>query len=231
MRMWTIHRGIPVLALLLATCGQTAPPSATVVSNPAVRILLAGDVMLGRGVAEVAASDPFGVFGDVRAEVQSADIAVANLESPLTSRPHVADTPNALEADPGTAGLVADAGFEAMSVANNHAGDAGLDGFSDTLGALGHAGILPVGGGPDAQHALGPTIVVRDGVRVALLAQILVLVPDNAGRFEIAVGGVYSYYEFTQPLSNRLTDEAWRAMLDQGKAPARPTWEAATIAG
>jgi Bacterial capsule synthesis protein PGA_cap len=190
MRIWTIPRGIPVLFLLLATCSQIAPPSATVVSNGAVRILLAGDVMLGRGVAKVAAGDPFGVFGDVRAEVQSADIAVANLESPLTSRPHVADTPNVLEADPGTAGLVADAGFEAMSVANNHAGDAGLDGFGDTLGALGRAGILPIGGGSDAQHALAPTIVVRNGVRVALLAFDATLQGPPAGE---GVAGVASW--------------------------------------
>ncbi len=59
---------------------------------------------------------------------------------------------------------------------------------------------------------------------------ILVLVPDANGSFEVAVGGVYSYYEFTQPVSNRLTDEAWRDMLNHGRAPARPIWEAPIIA-
>ena len=54
--------------------------------------------------------------------------------------------------------------------------------------------------------------------------QILVLVPDDAGRFHVALGGVYSYYEFQQPITDRLTDEAWRAMLKAGEAPARPTW-------
>jgi hypothetical protein len=60
--------------------------------------------------------------------------------------------------------------------------------------------------------------------------QILVLVPDNNGTFEVAVGGVYSYYEFNQPVSNRLTDEAWRDMLNHGQAPARPSWERPIIA-
>lgn len=55
---------------------------------------------------------------------------------------------------------------------------------------------------------------------------ILVLVPDDAGRFHVATGGVYSYYEFRQPLSDRLTDEAWRAMLKAGEAPDRPSWMA-----
>ncbi len=54
--------------------------------------------------------------------------------------------------------------------------------------------------------------------------EILVLVPDDEGRFHVATGGVYSYYEFHQPASDRLTDEAWRAMLRAGEAPPRPTW-------
>jgi hypothetical protein len=40
---------------------------------------------------------------------------------------------------------------------------------------------------------------------------------------------VYSYYEFLQPASDRLTDEAWRSMLDAGDAPPRPDWIAPTM--
>ena len=36
-----------------------------------------------------------------------------------------------------------------------------------------------------------------------------------------AVGGVFSYYEFKQPLAQRLTDEAWQALPT---LPARPSW-------
>jgi hypothetical protein len=43
---------------------------------------------------------------------------------------------------------------------------------------------------------------------------ILVLVPNDRGRFQIAEGGVYSYYEFWRPFDEgRLTDEGWRDML------------------
>lgn len=59
--------------------------------------------------------------------------------------------------------------------------------------------------------------------------RIFVLVPNDKGKFEVAVGGVYSYYEFTHPASDRLTDEAWRKMLKDGTAPARPTWEKQTF--
>ncbi len=54
--------------------------------------------------------------------------------------------------------------------------------------------------------------------------RILVLVPDDSGDFSVATGGTYSYYEFHQPVSDRLTDEAWRAMLRAGEEPDRPAW-------
>lgn len=38
-----------------------------------------------------------------------------------------------------------------------------------------------------------------------------------------ATGPVFSYYDFTQPIENRLTDSAWRGMLDSS-LPDRPGW-------
>jgi len=40
----------------------------------------------------------------------------------------------------------------------------------------------------------------------------------------VCVGAVYSYHEFKQPISNRLTNEQWRNMLKKRKYPARETW-------
>jgi hypothetical protein len=40
----------------------------------------------------------------------------------------------------------------------------------------------------------------------------------------LAVGPVLSYYEFKHPMSDRLTDEKWREILESGKAPERPRW-------
>jgi len=39
----------------------------------------------------------------------------------------------------------------------------------------------------------------------------------------VGAGPVLSYYEFKQPMSERLTDETWREMLKQGKTPP-PDW-------
>jgi len=57
--------------------------------------------------------------------------------------------------------------------------------------------------------------------------RILVLVPNDEGRFQVATGAVYSFYEFVWPRSEqRLTDEEWRQMLRDGEQPPRPAWQA-----
>ncbi len=43
------------------------------------------------------------------------------------------------------------------------------------------------------------------------------------GHVLLGAGPVFSYYEFKQPMAERLTDEAWRTMLET-KHPPEPTW-------
>jgi hypothetical protein len=50
----------------------------------------------------------------------------------------------------------------------------------------------------------------------------VVVAVDNEAHRAAYVGPIYSYYEF--PSGERLTDEAWRSMIDQGKLPPRPEW-------
>ena len=51
---------------------------------------------------------------------------------------------------------------------------------------------------------------------------IYVVLPDSPIR--IAIGAVYSYYEFTVPVSGRLTDQQWQAQVAAGSTPAQPDW-------
>ena len=46
--------------------------------------------------------------------------------------------------------------------------------------------------------------------------------PD--GRKVLGAGPVMSYYEFKRPMAARLTDEAWRGMIEEGTAPDPPAW-------
>ena len=61
--------------------------------------------------------------------------------------------------------------------------------------------------------------------------EIYVAVPNGDGGHAIARGGVYSYYEFPWPIGDRLTDESWRLMLDEGSQPDRPAWTDTFIKG
>jgi len=44
------------------------------------------------------------------------------------------------------------------------------------------------------------------------------------GQVVLTQGGVMSYYEFTWPMNNRLTDEFWQNILDLGTEPSLPSW-------
>lgn len=134
-----------------------------------ISITLVGDMMLGRGVAPIAAQDPSGLFEDVRWIMRASDIAAGNLESPLTSSEHQFG-PYALEADPVLAEVVSAAGFDVMSLANNHSGDAGAEGLLETVEVLEAAGMRTVGFGIDRSSAAAATRFEVGGTKVAFLA-------------------------------------------------------------
>jgi hypothetical protein len=63
--------------------------------------------------------------------------------------------------------------------------------------------------------------VLEEAVGHVGLMVVAYKVPD--GRILIGAGPVMSYYEFKQPMEERLTDESWREMLDSDP-PERPEW-------
>ncbi len=64
--------------------------------------------------------------------------------------------------------------------------------------------------------------VLEEGVGYVRLVVAAYKVPD--GRILLGAGPVFSYYEFKQPMKNRLTDEAWREMLEKGDFPSETEW-------
>jgi hypothetical protein len=63
--------------------------------------------------------------------------------------------------------------------------------------------------------------VLEEGV--GNIFEIYAVVPVE-GKLKLAKGGVFSYYEFPWDLSDRLTDEKWREMINTNKAPKLPSW-------
>jgi hypothetical protein len=82
---------------------------------------------------------------------------------------------------------------------------------------------------PDDVAALIADIMSNPGqaleIGTGMINDLFVLVPNDAGQFQVARGGVYSYYEFWVPRDERLTDEEWRKMVSDGKTPGRPSWQ------
>lgn len=78
---------------------------------------------------------------------------------------------------------------------------------------------------PDGDGVPNP-VVLEEGVgRVDELYVVAPLIlEDGSIQLQVAKGGVFSYYEFPWPAEDRLTDEAWREMLDAGETPERPAW-------
>lgn len=52
----------------------------------------------------------------------------------------------------------------------------------------------------------------------------ILVVVKVEGQVKIAQGGIFSYYEFKQPISEKLTDRNWHQMLKIGEEPLLPAW-------
>ncbi|MBL0174460.1 MAG: DUF3160 domain-containing protein [Ignavibacteria bacterium] len=55
-------------------------------------------------------------------------------------------------------------------------------------------------------------------------AHSIYVVVEIDGLLTLTRGAVFSYHEFTHPAAERLTDEAWQKMLEDGTAPGPPIW-------
>ncbi|RLC57058.1 MAG: CapA family protein [Chloroflexota bacterium] len=108
--------------------------------SPSLTLAFVGDVMLGRGVAQALDGDWEAAFAGVRPWLTGADLAFANLESPLTTAPQMSEGYD-LRAPPEAVAALHMAGFDVLSLANNHALDAGEAGLQETAGKLSSAGI------------------------------------------------------------------------------------------
>src|SRR3990167_9575274 len=127
-----------------------------------------GDIMLDRGVEDVVLSNGGGdfkfVFNRAEEELNSIDLLIGNLEGPISSRGKNVGSAYSFRMDTRVVGGLKFAGFDAMSVANNHSGDWGKEAFSDTLSILREANIIPVGA------TTSPEIFEVKGSKLGLLA-------------------------------------------------------------
>ena len=154
---------------------QTATPAPTDTATPNSPVTLeaVGDLMLGRTIGEqVLAQGPQVVFAGVQSALDQADVLVGNLECVITESDQAVPKTYNMKAPPETAIALSLAGFDLVSVANNHAMDYGYAGLLDSQKTLSQYGILTVGAGINATAAHTSVIIERKGLRLAFLAYV-----------------------------------------------------------
>ena len=139
-----------------------------------VTLLACGDVLLSRTVADMIDRNGYRwPFRHVRDLVSSADIAFCNLENPasFTGSPYPGKPAEVtFRAPPGALFGLKWAGFDVVSLANNHMNDYGPAAIRETLDYLDLLGIARTGAGIDETSARAPAVLEARGARVGFLA-------------------------------------------------------------
>jgi len=135
-----------------------------------------GDVMMHKPMVPGAFDEATGTydfsgfFAPLRDVFESADWAVANLETPIAGDERGFPGYPMFNAPVGLADALAEAGFDVVSTANNHSLDQRFSGLAATLRTLRERGIVPVGTAETQEEADAVNIVGKKGVAGAFLS-------------------------------------------------------------
>lgn len=140
------------------TATATTAPTATPDTRP-ITIAITGDLMLGRSVGKriLATSDHF-PFNNTADWLSGFDLTLGNLECVVSTLGQPQPKTYTFEAPPQGFERLTAAGFDIVSLANNHSGDYGPVAFADMLKHLPQHGITPLGGGMNLKQAHTPVI-------------------------------------------------------------------------
>ena len=182
--MYIRHRLIILFSVLLSACALPAAnesreeaaddsaQSASVPSKDTITIAVTGDVMMGTTYPSVSLPADSGrqLFRDVKEILSSADIALGNLEGTLCdsgqSTKGNGQYSYSFRTPTGYAPRLKEAGYDYMSMANNHANDFGIGGITSSERCLTAQGI----GFSGIQGRTEWSVVERDGVRFGVCA-------------------------------------------------------------
>jgi poly-gamma-glutamate capsule biosynthesis protein CapA/YwtB (metallophosphatase superfamily) len=200
-------------------------------AKSAAKLIFGGDVMLGRScVAKIQnGTDP---FEGISSLVREASFAAANLECTISSLGEATNR-YAFRAPTQSAQLLRQAGFDAMSLANNHALDFGTGALHDSAARLLHEEIEPVGVETPTRKACDASFFsLPDGKEIALLAisafghDSKIATASRRHELKIAIGNARSRADLIVCLvhwgienSERITDEQRelaRWLIDRG---------------
>ena len=135
-------------------------------------LMFVGDIMLSRAVGQkMRGEENFRwPFEEIKEYLGWADLLFGNLECPVTVGRPIRSGEMVFRADPEVVQGLKWAGFDVLSLANNHTPNWGQQGLKDTFKNLDDAGISYVGAGVDITQALEPKVLEVDGIKIAFLA-------------------------------------------------------------
>jgi len=188
-----------------------------------IRLALAGDTMLGRGVADALSREPpEALFSDEVADaLRGVNLFVLNLECCISDRGERWPDPMKpffFRAPPVAVDVLRHLGVDCVTLANNHALDYGRVALLDTIGLLSAAGVETVGAGPDVEQARRPVILERNGFRLLIVG-----LTDHPVEYraDVGVSGM-AYADFRSGIPDWVFDS-----MTQGNADAilvTPHW-------
>jgi hypothetical protein len=172
--------------VLVAVSGQASRSPDPGPSSSEITLAFAGDVHFDGRAARLL-DDPSTAFGEAARVLSAGDVALLNLETPITTRRGTPEPKRyVFGTDARAATALRAAGVDAVSLANNHSLDHGRNGLADTVAAARAAGLGTFGAGGDAREAYAPWRVTVRGVRIAVLG--FSLIDDLAERWAARPG-------------------------------------------
>lgn len=165
----------PAESLASPTPSVTPQEIATLAPTPTpkdeeVSIVIMGDILLGDTVYPHLERNGLDYpYREIKPILEKADVAVGNLEFAVTTRGVKENKTWTFRAGPEVLPPMKEAGFDAVSLANNHAIDYGRQGLLDTLDNVSQAGIGLFGAGHNEEEAYSPWVVEQGGKKFAFL--------------------------------------------------------------
>ena len=126
-------------------------------------LLFAGDIMLNRGVEHMVkkhGEDFSFPFLNIREKLQSTDLLFGNLESMISDKGRRIGSIYSFRADKDAVNALTYAGFDIVSLANNHTFDYDREAFEETMKLLEENNISYTGAGLNKEEAHSPTILL-----------------------------------------------------------------------
>lgn len=159
---------------IVGTSSSQPPLTRFKKSEKQINLFFVGDIMLDRGVEwavqKYGQGDWKFPFLKISNELKEADILSGNLEGPISDKGRKVGSIYSFRANPEAIQGLKYAGFDILSVANNHIFDYSREAMEDTFLRLKEASIDYVGGGFNNKEAYSPIIKEINNKKIAFLS-------------------------------------------------------------